>query len=293
MNTLRCFLLLVGLTWSPLMPAQVLPAYQWFEGPSSKSCNFRQVLKACKNADVVFFGEIHNDPLAHWMELELLKGLQQVREGELIVGMEMLETDQNIVVGEYSQKLIRYQDFENALDLWSNFETDYRPLVEWAIQHQTPVLGTNIPRRYANLIYRGGISALMAISPRAQELFLPPLPWPIDLNFRAYQEMDRLFGESSEHGGSGMKEAQAAKDYVMAWNIAQQWSNGQLVYHINGSFHSDYYSGIVDYLKQINPALKIVTISTVRQKKLDKLQTEQSQKADFILVTPEEFPRTY
>ena len=293
MNTLRYLLLLLGLLGSTLLPAQVLPAYQWFEGPSSKTATFRQVLKACKNADVVFFGEIHNDPLAHWMQLELFKGLNDLRTGELVIGMEMFETDHNLALTEYAQQIIRFQDLETSVDLWPNYETDYRPLVDWAIQHQTPVVGTNIPRRYANLIYRKGMGALNTLSKEARANLLPPLPWPIDLNYRSYQEMDKLFGEASDHGGQGMKEAQAAKDYVMAWNIAQQWTKGKIVYHLNGSFHSDYHSGIVDHLKQINPDLKIVTISTVRQKNLDRLQTEQSEKADFILVTPEEFPSSY
>lgn len=293
MNTLRYVFLLIAFFATTFLAAQDLAAYQLFSGTTGKPATFRQVLKAAKKANVVFFGEQHNDPIAHWLQLELLQGLHQLHGEGVALAMEMFETDQNAVLQEYLQGLIRQKDLENTLDLWSNYPTDYQPMVEYARENQLMVLGTNLPRRYANLVYRESLEALQQLAPEMQQALLPPLPWSIQMETRAYEEMEKLFGENSSHGGSGMVEAQAAKDYVMAWNIAQLIAEYSTVLHINGSFHSDYHSGIVDQLKPLIPELNILTISTVQQKNLQKLELDHTGKADFILVTPANMTRTY
>ena len=38
-----------------------------------KEVRYERMLDDCKKADVVLFGELHNDPIAHWMQFELTK----------------------------------------------------------------------------------------------------------------------------------------------------------------------------------------------------------------------------
>jgi hypothetical protein len=79
----------------------------------------------------------------------------------------------------------------------------------------------------------------------------------------------------------------------MAYFILQNWSPGKVFLHFNGAGHSDNYEGIVWYLQQDNPGLKIMTITTVLQESPDELQAESEGKADFIIVVPERMTRTY
>ena len=66
-----------------------------------------------------------------------------------------------------------------------------------------------------------------------------------------------------------------------------------LFIHFNGAYHSDEKEGILWYLNKYKPNLKILTISTVEQDKIDVLDPENFNKADFILVVPEKMTKTY
>jgi hypothetical protein len=63
--------------------------------------------------------------------------------------------------------------------------------------------------------------------------------------------------------------------------------------HYNGAYHSDYYEGIGWYLKHYAPQLKVMTITTVSQKDLKKLDKEHLGKADFIICVDEDMTGTY
>ena len=69
--------------------------------------------------------------------------------------------------------------------------------------------------------------------------------------------------------------------------IKQNFSKGKTFLHFNGSYHSDRFQSIIWYLRQADPTLKIVTISSVEQSDLDELKKESEGLADFIIVVPE------
>ena len=48
-----------------------------------KKTKFKKILKKAENADVIFFGEMHDDPICHWLELKLLKEQKRVYAQDL------------------------------------------------------------------------------------------------------------------------------------------------------------------------------------------------------------------
>jgi len=50
------------------------PAYRFFDS-KGKSTDYEEVLKNALKAVIVFFGELHNSLICHWLELELTKDL--------------------------------------------------------------------------------------------------------------------------------------------------------------------------------------------------------------------------
>jgi uncharacterized iron-regulated protein len=90
-----------------------------------------------------------------------------------------------------------------------------------------------------------------------------------------------------------MPKAQASKDATMAHFIVRNLAANSVFIHYNGTYHSDNFEGINWYLKQYNPDIKIITISTVEQKDLSKLEKEHYNKADYILVIDEDVTKTY
>ena len=59
--------------------------------------------------------------------------------------------------------------------------------------------------------------------------------------------------------------------------------------------HSNNFEGIVWYLKQQNPQLKIVTIASLEQENIEALSEESKKetKADFLLAIPKNMTKTY
>jgi hypothetical protein len=78
--------------------------------------------------------------------------------------------------------------------LWSNYQTDYRPLVDFAKENNLRFIATNIPRRYASMINKMGIKALKELSPEALALIGPDLEKYFDPTAKAYAEMATKMG---------------------------------------------------------------------------------------------------
>jgi uncharacterized iron-regulated protein len=265
------------------------PAYYLFN-KEGKDVKYEKMLKEAEDADIVLFGESHDDPVSHWMELELTKDLYDLKKDNLVLGAEMFETDNQVILDEYLDSLISTTSFESNVRLWPNYKTDYKPLVEFAKTNKLMFVATNVPRRYASLVNSKGFEALEELSAEAKA-FLPPLPIKYDAELNCYKSMMEMEG-MGDHVTENFPKAQAIKDASMAHFILKNWSKGKLLIHYHGSYHSENFESIYWYLKQANPDLKIVTIHTVSQVEVSELTEENTGKADFTICVDEDMTKT-
>ena len=93
--------------------------------------------------------------------------------------------------------------------------------------------------------------------------------------------------------GGNFPKAQAIKDATMAYFISQNYIPDNKFIHFHGTYHSDNYEGILWYLKISKPELNYITISTVSQSDVSKLEEENHSKADFIICVDENMTTTY
>ncbi|MEM8968441.1 MAG: ChaN family lipoprotein, partial [Bacteroidota bacterium] len=226
--------------------AQKLPAYQIFN-QKGKPTSYAKMLRTLAKADVVLFGELHNNPICHWLELQLLRDLHQEYDS-LVLALEMFEADNQLVLDEYLLGTIQEKHLLNEAKVWNNYATDYQPLIEFVKANDIPVVASNIPRRYANLVYRQGLAALDSLSDQAKQ-WVASLPITVNMQLASYQEMLTMMGGSSHGSNTGEAEnlvhAQAVKDATMAHFVLQQLPRPIL--HINGSYHSQDKEGIAWY----------------------------------------------
>jgi uncharacterized iron-regulated protein len=268
-----------------------LPAYRLFS-KEGKKMKYEKLVKDALDADVVLFGELHNNPISHWLQSELTRDLYENIDSGRVLGAEMFESDNQLILDEYLTGNIRTRNFEAEARLWSNYETDYKPLVEFAKEKGLSFIATNIPRRYASAVFKGGFEALDNFSDEARSL-LPPLPVKYDPELPAYKAMVKDMGGMGGHGGENFPKAQAIKDATMAFFILENLPEDGIFLHYNGAYHSNNYEGIVWYLKQENPELNILTISTVEQDEIDDLNQENLEIADYIIAVPETMTKTH
>lgn len=266
-------------------------AFQLFDGNGELSST-KALMEATAQADIVFFGELHNNPISHWLQLELTKNLFAVKDGKIMLGAEMFESDNQILIDEYFKGYISQKNFEEEARLWNNYKTDYKPLLEFAKAHQINFIATNIPRRYASLVFKGGFEALNELSDMGKG-FVAPIPVPYDPELPGYKKMLEMMGGSSDHGGDNFPKAQAIKDATMGHFIVKNYQEGDTFIHFNGSYHSNNKEGIVWYINEYLPGKKIVTITTIEADNLDELAEDQKNTADFIIVVPSSMTKTY
>ncbi len=291
MNRLVLLPLFASLFSAFTIMAQEKTAFELF-GRDGKTVKYGKLLKEARQADVVFFGELHNNPIAHWLQLELAHGLHQELAGRLVLGAEMFETDNQLLLDEYLADIINTKSFEEEARLWKNYKTDYKPLVEFAKSNGLPFIATNVPRRYANLVYRKGFEGLEGLSVEAKR-YLPPLPVAYDASLPGYQKMVSMMGGHGGESSENLPKAQAIKDATMAHFISRNWEKGKTFLHFNGSYHSDNDEGILWYLKSYRPEVNMLSITVVEQADVSELEEENKGTADFIIVVTERMAKTH
>ncbi len=241
-------------------------------------------------SDVVCFGELHDDATMHWLQLELVSALIG-RGASPVLGAEMLEADDQLVLDEYLLGIVNEDKLKAAANLWPNHVTDYQPLLDLAKREGLAFVATNVPRRYASFVYRGGLGVLDSLSEEAKR-YLPPLPVPFDIELPSYQAMLAM---GRGHGGETLPMAQAIKDATMAHFIAENLpepGQGPFV-HFNGSYHSQNREGIVWYLSQSSADLDVLTIHGHRQSNVLAPDSASLGLGDCLLLTNENLTKTH
>ena len=266
------------MTW-----AQNPAAYVLYD-KDGKRVEYAKMMEDMGQKELVFLGEIHNCPIAHWMEKVIIGDLYKLHGDKLILGAEMFERDNQLLLNEYLGGLIPESRFKAEAKLWDNYDTDYAPLVEFAKQNNLPFIATNVARRYANMVAKGGYEALDKVSEEAQE-YIAPLP----IKYLENPLVNAYFAHMMQPGMSkapteNLAKAQTVKDATMAWSIAQ--SLKEYMVHINGSFHSTGHAGIINYLNVYRPGLKIGTIEVVQQDSVEELDTMYKGHADYFICVP-------
>ena len=262
------------------------PAYVLYN-VKGKKVSYEKMLKNLQKQDVVLIGELHNNPISHWLELEITQALSEKRQ--LVLGAEMFERDNQAALTNYLQGKITAKGLDSSARLWKNYKTDYAPLVNFAKEKNLPFIATNVPRKYASQVSRGGFESLVNLTSE-EKAWIAPMPIAYDANLPGYQKMLTMMGE---HTSPNMPKAQALKDATMAHFLFTNWTPGSLFIHYNGSYHSEYYEGISWYLKRSKADIKIATIATVSQKEFDSLLPEHLLKADYIICVEEDMTGTY
>lgn len=224
--------------------------------------SWETLVQRLSEAQVVFVGEQHDDPVAHRLERRLVEDLGAARP--VVVGMEMFERDVQAALDRYLDGTSAEEAMLAATRPWRNYASDYRPVVELARARRWPVLASNVPRRIASAVARSGLDTLGRLAPEERALAAAQLDCPEDEYFR------RFTAEMGEHPGMTpelvrrMYAAQCVKDETMAEAVAAAVPAQGVVVHLNGAFHSDQRMGIVPRLLRRRPDLRVAVVSLVR-----------------------------
>jgi uncharacterized iron-regulated protein len=259
---------------------------------NGKTVTMQDLAKDLGKYDIIFFGEFHDNQALHRMQRELLPFLEGKRE--LILSFEMFERDVQEVLTDYVEGRISEEEFIQNSRPWPNYDTDYRPLVDYAKERKLNAVAANVPRVYAGKLARQGADFIDELEGEERALLAARLTAPEDDYRKAFFSL--MGGESSpmhamNNSMQPLYQAQCLKDDTMAESIVlalKAKPNARLI-HYNGAFHSHAFLGTVSRVKEALPKQKIAVISPVYSAdwKTVQLSSEDKQAGTYIIYLPE------
>ncbi|ASU34195.1 ChaN family lipoprotein [Mucilaginibacter xinganensis] len=267
--------------------------YKIYSTSKQKLVTVDEIVSNMDKADVLFFGEEHNDSTGHYLEQLIFKKLADKYPAKLALSMEMFETDCQTPLNEYLSGFIREKNFITEARAWHNYK-DYRPMIELAKASHIPVAAANTPARYANMVNRLGLASLDQLDTKGKA-FLPPLP--IDTaTGKYYDKFIEIMGGHGSMGNMKMYQAQNLWDATMGYNIAQLYKShsGFKIFQVNGGFHSEEKLGTAAQLRKYAPKVRIINIATYADDSFENPDWSKFiSKGDYIIFTDPKLPKTF
>lgn len=223
------------------------------------------MLDAAARKEVVFLGETHLDETTHELELAVYEGLIERTQGKVVLALEMFERDDQPALDAYVAGKITEAEFRKQTQVWGNYRTGYRQLIETAKRHGLPVVGSNAPVSLRRKVGMGGRKALDALPPEERKL----LPAELHDNTDAYWE--RVARAVRGHmmvrpdPEARVTSAQCLWDNSMgdACVRALERHPGHVVLHINGAFHTQFRDGTVHQMLLRRPDTQYALLEAV------------------------------
>jgi uncharacterized iron-regulated protein len=270
-----------------------------FETSRRAFSDFEAMLADIVAADIVLIGEQHDDPNTHRLEAAVLQGL--LRRGRPVtVSLEMFERDVQTELDDYLAGRKTEEQFLSASRPWPRYATDYRPLVEMARAHGWGVIASNVPRKYASLVAKGGLEALKTLSDAERAFVAKDIQCPLD-NY--YDRFSQVMNQHPVPGADKQAEderratteryyfAQCIKDETMAESIvaAVQKLEGKpgTIVHYNGAFHTDFGAGVAERVRRRLPDRRIALITMLPVENIDTVQPDgdELKRAQYLVYT--------
>ena len=266
--------------------------YKIYDTHAKQIITLDKIVTDMADADVLFFGEEHNDSAGHYLENKIFRALHSQYADKVVLSMEMFETDGQLVLNEYLGGTIDEARFSRDIRLWSNYK-DYRPMIEYAKQNKIRVIAANPPRRYVNLVSRRGMRSLDSLSKDAKK-FLPPLPYDT-LTGRYREKFIEIMKGGPGGNNPNVYYSQSLWDAGMGYSIYSflKKNKHKKVFHCVGGFHTEEKLGTAAQLQMRNKKLKILNIASFSDASFNNPDWEKfSFKGDYIILTNPDLKKT-
>lgn len=256
-------LLLAACATQPVPPASLQTLYDYqLSSDRQDPLTLGQAIARVADADIILVGELHTHPAIHLLQSRLLAGLNdsaaQTRR-QLTLSMEQFSRADQATLDAYLAGRIGEAALIREGHAWPNYQSNYRPLVEFAKTHRLPVIAANAPKPLVSCVGQEGPEWLdkLPANRRSQ------LARELTLGSDAYRQK---FMTAMHHGDADSNArrfaAQTSWDDTMAESMVDYLAShpGRQIMHIAGNFHVEGGLGLASRIASRNPALKVALI---------------------------------
>ncbi len=287
------------------LSAQQNPTFSYSENDyvlystlTGKKASIQEIIMDAANAEVILFGEEHNDSIGHQLQYKMLSALYNKYGNNVALSMEMFDRDVQHIMDEYLSGLIKQSYFYKDSRKWSNYK-DYEPMVEFCKENQLNVICANAPFRYVNVASQKGLDGLQKLSVLGKKA-IAPLPYNL-ANGDYAAKLNALMGHDPNDPNSkpayDMIPGQSLWDATMAYSMHQyrQEHENSKILMLNGRFHSDQRFGIVQRLAEYDSTATTLVISMVGDlESFPKVKIKNYKElGDYVIFTNPAVPRSY
>ncbi|MFM4941154.1 ChaN family lipoprotein [Aeromonas enteropelogenes] len=256
-------LLLAACATQPVPPASLQTLYDYqLSSDRQDPLTLEQAIARVADADIILVGELHTHPAIHLLQSRLLAGLNDsaAQTGrQLTLSMEQFSRADQATLDAYLAGRIGEAVLIREGHAWPNYQSNYRPLVEFAKTHRLPVIAANAPKPLVSCVGQEGPEWLdkLPANRRSQ------LARELTLGSDAYRQK---FMTSMHHGDADSNArrfaAQTSWDDTMAESMVDYLAShpGRQIMHIAGNFHVEGGLGLASRIASRNPALKVALI---------------------------------
>jgi uncharacterized iron-regulated protein len=266
---------------------QAAGTYKVYDTKKQKEITIDDIISDFATADVLFFGEEHDDSIGHLLEAQIFEKAHKAFGSSMMLSMEMFETDVQLVVDEYLKGLILEKNLIKEGRAWKNY-SDYKPMIEYAKANNILVMAANTPARYTNAVTRNGLEYLQ----KFDEDIWRWIPKKIDTaTGRYYEKFLEIMGGHGIMPGMHIYQSQNLWDATMAYsiyNVKHHFPQFKIL-HLNGRFHTDEKLGIPAQLQKMarKEVFRVLNISSFYSEgDLAKPDWKQYEKlGDYVIIT--------
>jgi uncharacterized iron-regulated protein len=248
--------------------------------------DFPNLIEQLGTAEVVFIGEVHNNPEHHLIQVQLLQALMARYTPPPAVAMEFFDTTRQPVLDRFMKGELDEATFLKEVDWKNSWRFPYhlyRPIL-WASRDKgTAILGINAPNQVVKKVARSGLESLNAEEKNQ-------VARDIDLNNTAHREyLAGIFKQHQTHKNmTGIRnfdhfyQAQCVWDETMAETIADYIrAHGGKVVVFTGNGHIVNKFGVPErLLRRVD-----VKIATILLYPLTERTTINKRMADYVWLT--------
>jgi uncharacterized iron-regulated protein len=249
--------------------------------------SFDQLIERIASKDLVFVGEVHDNPEHHLIQVQILQSLMGCC-GPVTIAMEFLRKPDQEFIDLYLKGELTEEQFLEKIDWrgggWGFAYHLYRPIFLLAKQNKSEMLPINAPHEIVKKVARKGLNSLDHAERNR-------LATDIDLSNKAHFAYVREVYEHHSHKQlrefEYFYEAQCVWEDTMAENIAKYLGENRVkVVALTGNGHIVNKFGIPDRVISRFP----VSMVTIMPYPLNENVVIKGETADFVWLTPA-YPR--